>query len=222
MAKKAATKKTAKRAAAPPPSVAIVITPPNMQTAVFRIVGTAPYVQHKFSAKSRRKMLEQQMKSGGAKGKKKEPRNPQEEYEGALHIGEDGRYGIPAAAFRCAMIDACRAAGFVMTKAKMSIAIEADTVDADEGIPLVHIEGEPEMNEAAVRLESGVASIAFRPMWRQWAANVRVKWDADQFGAQDVANLLMRAGMQVGVGEGRMFSKKSNGMGWGLFELAKG
>ena len=56
-------------------------------------------------------------------------------------------------------------------------------------------------------------------MWKRWEAKVTLQWDGDQFGMADVANLLMRAGIQVGVGEGRPFSKKSHGCGWGTFEL---
>ena len=199
---------------------ALTISPPNFQSGEFKIVGDAPFVQHKFSAKSRKQMLADQQKLGGTKGKKREPRDIEAEYKAAMHIGEDGKYGIPCAAFRSAMIDACRAAGFQMTKAKMSIFCLPDTIDADEGTPLVHLEGEPELNESAVRLESGVASIAIRPMWRKWSAVVRLQWDGDQFSMDDVGNLLARAGMQVGIGEGRPFSKKSHGMGWGTFRIA--
>ena len=35
----------------------------------------------------------------------------------------------------------------------------------------------------------------------------------------EVRNLLVRAGVQVGIGEGRPYSKKSYGMGWGTFEV---
>lgn len=201
---------------------AIVISPPNFQTAQFTIEGTAPFVQHKFAAKTRQKMLQDQQKAGGTKGKKRDPRDLDSEYEQAKHLDEDGRYGIPCAAFRSAMIDACRAAGFQMTKAKMSIVCLPDGIDVDEGTPLVHLKGEPERIESAVRLESGVASIAIRPMWREWQATVTLQWDADQFGISDVANLLSRAGTQVGIGEGRPFSKKSHGMGWGTFRLVEG
>ena len=38
-------------------------------------------------------------------------------------------------------------------------------------------------------------------------------------GEEDVANLIMRAGMQAGIGEGRPFSKESAGIGYGLFEV---
>ena len=119
------------------------------------------------------------------------------------------------------MISACRVAGFQMTKAKLSVFVLPDGFDADDGTPLVRLYGEPEMHQCNVRLESGVASIAIRPMWRTWYAKLRVQWDADQFTLTDVSHLLMRAGMQVGIGEGRPDSKKSHGMGWGTFELGE-
>lgn len=199
---------------------AITIPAPNLQTMDLKIIGTAPFVQHKFSRKTTEEMLQKQMAGSTAGGKKKrESRDIESDYRGAMHIGEDGRHGIPAPAFRSAMISACRLVGFQMTKAKLSVFVLANTIDVYDGTPLVHIEGEPEMHQAAVRLATGVASIAVRPMWRKWSATVRIRWDADQFTQSDVVNLMSRAGMQVGVGEGRPDSKKSNGMGWGTFEL---
>ena len=197
----------------------LAIEPPKMARIIVHIEGTAPYVQHKFSEKARKQMLEQQTKASGTKGRKRSPREVDEEYLAAMYIGEDGRHGIPAAAFRTAMIDACRTTGYAMTKAKLAVYCVADTVDVDEGKPLVHLEGEPEMNESSVRLESGVASVAIRPMWRKWRAAVTIEWDTDQFRASDVVNLLARAGAQVGIGEGRPYSRKSAGCGWGTFRV---
>jgi hypothetical protein len=105
-----------------------------------------------------------------------------------------------------------------MTRAKLSIFIEADGVSRD-GTPLVRIYGEPEMHTGHVRNETGVVDIRARPMWREWSLKLRVRYDAEQFTVTDVANLIMRAGMQVGVGEGRPDSKKSTGMGWGTFTI---
>jgi len=199
---------------------ALVINRPNLIEMPIAIRGTAPYVQHKFSAKARNMMLEKQQAGSTAKGKKtREARDIEEEYRAAMHLDSEGRAGIPAPAFRSAMISACRLVGFQMTKAKLSVFVIHDTVDADDGTPLVLINGEPEMHQASVRLESGVASVAIRPMWREWSADVRVRFDADQFTPTDVLNLMARAGMQVGVGEGRPDSKKSHGMGWGTFDV---
>jgi hypothetical protein len=200
----------------------LTIAPPKFQTAAFTIVGTAPYVQNKFSGKARKQMREkQEAGSVGGKGKKRDAKDFQQCYKDAMHKADKGWCGIPAPAFRNAMISACRMAGFKMTHAKLSVFIEADGFDADDGTPLVKIvKGKPTYSELAVKNETGVCDIRPRPMWREgWRAIVRVMFDADQFTLQDVANLLMRAGMQVGVGEGRPDSRKSCGMGWGTFEL---
>mgnify|MGYP000574967647 FL=1 len=72
----------------------------------------------------------------------------------------------------------------------------------------------------AVRNATGVADLRVRPMWREWSCVLRVTYDEDQFSLQDVTNLLVRVGTQVGIGEGRPDSRQSAGLGWGLFRLA--
>jgi len=218
-----ATKKAAKSVEQEPRAQEVVIAPPNIQTALFCLQGTAPYVQNRFGAKAM-EMMKQAQEAGsvGKKGKKREAKNFQECYRGAMHISTDGWYGIPAPAFRNACISACRLVGFQMTRAKLSLWVLPDGVDKVDGTPLVRIsKGEPEYVEHSVRNESGVADIRARPMWREWEANLRVQYDADQFASIDVLNLLLRAGMQVGIGEGRPDSKKSAGLGWGLFDIVK-
>ncbi len=201
----------------------ITIAPPNLETMDIKIVGTAPLVQHRFSKKTKTEMLQKQIAGATGKGKKTtKGRDPEQDYKDATHIGEDGKYGIPAPAFRSAMISACRLVGFQMTKAKLSVFVMQDSIDEEDGTPLVHLTGKPEMHQSAVRLATGVASIAIRPMWREWSATVRVRWDDDQFTQSDVINLMSRAGIQVGIGEGRPDSKKSHGMGWGTFEVLTG
>lgn len=200
----------------------VAISAPNIVTVDFRIIGTAPYVQNKFSAKARQQMKEKQ--EAGSKAKKgtaREPKNFQECYEAAMHKTPEGWFGIPAPAFRNAMVSACRMVGFKMTHAKLSVFVEADGFDADDATPLVKItKGKPAYFESAVRNESGVCDIRARPKFVEgWEAVVRVKYDADQFSLTDISNLMMRAGMQVGIGEGRPDSKSSTGMGWGTFVL---
>ena len=199
----------------------ITIAAPNFQTMDINIEGTAPLVQHRFGKKAATQMLQTHIEGDKNKNKSKkhEARDIDQDYKDATHIGEDGCYGIPAPAFRSAMISACRVAGFQMTKAKLSVFVLADTVDDEDGSPLVHIKGKPELHKSAVRLANGSTSIAIRPMWKKWSAVVRVQWDGDQFTSSDVINLMARAGLQVGVGEGRPDSKKSNGMGWGTFRI---
>jgi hypothetical protein len=208
-----------KDAAAPPKEV-IRVTRPKMREAVIGIVGIAPYVQHAFSEKQRKQMEETQRAGQQARGKKnRTPKDFDAVYEAAKHVSQEGWLGIPAPAFRNAMISACKLVGIVMTRAKLSVFVEADGIDKNDGTPLVKIIGEPRIHQATVRNETGVADIRWRPMWEKWSANVKVTWDEDQFSATDVMNLMLRAGMQVGIGEGRPDSPNSNGLGWGRFEI---
>jgi hypothetical protein len=203
-------------------STELVIKAPNLHTAAFEIVGAAPYVQHRFSAKAQAEMIAKQKAGTQAQSKKKrEPKDFDAVYLGAMHKSADGWIGIPAPAFRNAMIDACRLVNFKMTHAKLSVFVLPDGFDEVDGTPLVRItHGEPRRHTAHARNDSGVVDIRVRPMWDPgWRATVRVRWDGDQFGAADVFNLLLRAGQQVGIGEGRPSSKKSAGLGWGLFDV---
>lgn len=199
----------------------IQISPPKFEHLVVRLVGTAPYMQARFGEKSRQAMRDKMLAGSKAKkGAKREARDFDSDFEQAMHRSEEGWVGVPAPALRNACIDVCRMVGFKMTHAKMSIFVEADGLDALDGTPLVKLDaGEPERSEMVVRNATGVADIRVRPMWREWALAVVIRFDSDQFSTNDVVNLLSRAGQQVGIGEGRPFSKSSNGLGFGTFEV---
>jgi hypothetical protein len=153
------------------------------------------------------------------KGKKREPKNFEAMYESSKHKASGGWCGIPAGAFRNAMISACRLCGFKMTLAKLSVFVQPDGFDELDGTPLVKIVGTPEQHIMPGRNDNGSVDLRIRAMWRAWSAVLRVRFDADQFSVDDVGNLLLRAGEQVGVGEGRPDSRDSNGIGWGTFTL---
>lgn len=203
-----------------PEEAQVSIKAPNFQRAEFDIVGTAPFVQLRFSEKAKA-VMRAKMEEGqrNKKGKAREPRDFASEFEQAMYRLPDGSPGINASSFRNALIRACSLVNFQMTLAKLTVFVEADGFDKYDGTPLVKIHGTPEHYEAMVRNETGVADIRVRAMWRQWTAKLRVKWDADQFTLTDVTHLLMRVGEQVGIGEGRPFSKKSCGIGFGTFRL---
>lgn len=204
----------------------VVITAPDLRKLLFQIKGTAPYVQLRFSEKKKQLMMHNMTEEGQAdkrKRSKKPPRNFEGEYEDAMYCTAKGERGIPAAAFRVASISACRLVNFKMTLGKLSLFCEANGLDEKEGIPLVLIDGTPERVTHTVTNADGSHDVRTRAMWKKWSAKVVMTYDADQFQAQDVINLMMRVGLQVGIGEGRHDSKssKSAGMGWGTFEVVK-
>lgn len=200
----------------------VVISPPRLKTAEFVIVGTAPYVQQAFSQKAREEIKEKQKAGNPGNNKKnRKAKDFQECYEQSMHLSTEGWHGIPAGAFRAALISACRLVAIKMTLGKLSVFVEADGYDRVDGTPLVKItKGEPHYVEHAVRIQNTI-DIRARAMWDPgWEALVRITFDEDQFTLHDIANLMLRVGMQVGLGEGRPDSRSSCGMGWGTFQLS--
>ncbi len=200
-----------------------VIAPANIVISKIKIQGTAPLVINKFSAKARRQMMDAMSTPKNAKKAKSErpPRDYDADYMGARHISSEEWDGIAASAFKNAMVAACRTVGIVMTKTKMALWIIADGIDKDDGTPLVKIISKkgPERHEGLVRNDNGGADIRIRPMWREWSAVVSIEYDADMITPDSIVNLLDRAGRQVGICEGRPFSKNSCGQGWGTFQV---
>lgn len=201
----------------------VSIKPPNFGTAEFWIHGVEPLVIHRFSSKTKNEM-KLKMETGKAASNKKnrEARNTDDLFEEARYRSKDGWDGFHAGALRAALISACRLVGFKMTLAKLSVFVEADGRDAREPqIPLIRIHGNAQKQEDMARVETGQPYVTVRAAYHEWKAKVRIRWDADQFTLADVTNLLARVGLQVGIGEGRPDSKKSTGMGWGLFEIER-
>lgn len=200
------------------------IKAPNFQGTTFTLIGTAPLVIHRFSAKTKSEM-KAKMETGKAASNKKDrlAKDTNDLYNEARYISAEGWDGLHAGALRAAMISACRLVGFKMTLAKMSVFVEADGCDSVEPqIQLIRIIGKPVKQEDVARVETGQPYVTVRAAYHNWKANVKIRWDADQFTFEDISNLLARVGMQVGLGEGRPDSKNSCGMGWGLFMLKMG
>lgn len=203
------------------PKLDIKINAPNMQVAVFEIVGTTPLVVHRFSKKVGREMTEKMINppKPGARVKRL-PLDQEAQYNDARYISKDGWDGFNAAGPRNALISAGRLVGFKMTMLKLSIFVVADGMDASEPqYNLVRIHGKPERFDAIGRLDSGAPIPVSRPLYFPWKANLKIAFDSDVLSLTDVGNLLHRVGLQIGLCEGRHDSKNSAGQGWGCFEL---
>jgi len=203
-------------------SIQVAITPPNFQHLAINLRGTTPLVINSFSAKAMETIRRTQEAGSTARSRKtRESKNFEALFEGAKHVSDDGWEGIHAAAFRNGAISACRACGFKMTHAKLAFMVMQDGFDRVDGAPLVRLtEGAAEQWVAPVRNKTGVVDLRCRPMYREWAATLRIRYDAGMLTADDVVNLIARVGLQVGIGEGRPDSKESAGLGYGLFEIA--
>jgi len=176
-----------------------MISAPNFDVTAINISGITPLICHRFSEKERAK-LDQPKTSKKAP---REARDPDGDYKRSMYVMEDGRYGFPAAAFRLAMVRAAKHIdGLDMTSARVLFVVIADgrTEAGEECVALV---GEPQMREDVVRVQRGGSTRRYRGEFLDWAATVRIRYDADLIGPDSLASLLIRAGMTVGVGEWR-------------------
>jgi hypothetical protein len=199
----------------------IHIKEPDIRTAVFEIIGTAPLVVHRFSAKTKNqmKMDMEEGKSSSSK-KRREAVSTDDLFNAARYQSKEGWDGFHAGSIRLAMINACRLIDYKMTLAKMSLFVIQDGWDMFEPqIPLIRIYGQPVKQEDMARVATGGPYVTVRAAYHDWKAKLNIRWDNDQFSITDVSRLLHRAGTQVGLCEGRPFSKNSAGMGWGTFEI---
>lgn len=212
---------TAKKAAASAEKEIIQIQPPDFRVVEIEIEGTAPLVINRFSAKAIEMMKATQEAGSTAKSKKlREPKDFDALFENAKHVSEEGWEGFHAASMRNGAISACRACGYVMTKAKLAFSVYADGFDRVDGAPLVRLtKGVAEKWICPTRNATGVVDLRSRPMYREWGALLRIKYDAGMLSASDIVHLIQRVGLQVGIGEGRPDSKASAGLGLGTFKI---
>lgn len=174
----------------------------------FRIVGTSPLIQHAWSDKALKQMRD---KHAGNKTKNRDVRDPQKEGEEAAYRTSDGRYGIPAAAVKKAMITAAhKDIGIEKTVVKKAIRIISE--DEDNIIPIDC--DEPEIREDAVRVQSAT-DLRYRPYFHRWSADISFEVDAEWLTIESLVNLINRAGFGVGICEWR----PEKGGEFGRFQL---
>lgn len=180
-----------------------VITLPalNIQHLQLRLVGDAPLICHAWSEKAKREMLDKQMKKAK---QAKAAKDPEADFQASLYPLPEGGFGFPAVAFKSAAVAACRAIeGIAMTEARGAFHIVGD---------FVKIEGDPTPREDMVRIGMGTADIRYRGEFREWAANITLRYNTNALSPEQIANLFNTAGFAVGVGEWRPEKDGSFGM----------
>lgn len=179
----------------------IEIPPIEVKTYVLRLVGDSPLICHAWSAKAKQEMLDKQM--GKARGKK-EPKDPQADYEGAFYRLPNGAPGFPTIGFKAAAVSAARQVeGLTMTFLRGAFHTVGE---------LVEIEGEPQMREDMVRVGMGTADLRYRPEFAEWAVNLKVRLNTRSITLEQLIHLFNQAGFSVGVGEWRPEKDGRNGM----------
>ena len=206
-------------------SEVIEIRPIEIKKVTIRIVGDTPLIMHAWSEKAKRMMLEAQM--GLAKGKKKEAKNPVDDFIRSMYwltpMPEDGtmesfeeaiangaRFGFPVTAFKQAAISAAYRMGWAKDKMSMRGAF---FIDSDEnGMVEIHSDT-PEMREDMVKVGMGTADIRYRGEFKNWYADLTISYNANgQYSLENIVNIINAGGYVCGVGEWRPERDGQNGM----------
>lgn len=211
-----------KMALAKKENVAFELPKLDLQLMEVTIIGDQPLIVHAWSAKSKKEMLDKQMKRAKSA---KEAKSPLADFEASLYRLADGGYGFPSVGFKAAAVTAVTSvAGITKVAARQAFHIlgeDADIPGAFEGAisrtNLIRVDGSaPRMREDMVRVGMGTADLRYRPEFTDWSAKLLVRYNANVLSPEQILNIINVAGFAVGVGEWR---PEKDGMN-GLFHVA--
>ena len=192
--KKAKTKGATKGAPSPNMAKALLVQPMPLQTISLHIVGTSPMIQHAWSEKGLTMM---RMTAAERRKVPKVARDPQAEGMGGAYRTDDGEWGVPAMALKSAIVSAAhKDIGLAKTAVQKAIMFPSAGV-----IPMTC--SEPIIREDIVRVGMGSTDLRYRPEFHEWRVEISFTFDSDVLTAQDIVNLVDRAGFGVGLGEWR-------------------
>lgn len=167
------------------------------------IVGITPVIPHQWSEKAK-SMMPGHPASAERVKTKKGVREPEEEAESCVYRLADGRPGMPATAFKAAIIGACRFFDKPsMAEAKLLVFVEGEGPEQ-----LVPIEGTPILREDTPRNSNGGADLRYRYAFHEWSALLKIRYVPSSITANSVTTLVDAAG-RGGVGDWRPSAPKS-------------
>lgn len=184
-----------------PVSTAIEMPRLDIKIIKIRIKGDSPLICHAWSQKAKQEMLNKQMKKAT---QAKSAKDPEQDYKDSLYPHPEGGYGFPSVAFKNAAVDACsHIAGVTKVEARGCFHIIGD---------MVKINGEPQPREDMVRVGMGTADIRYRGEFRDWSAELTLRYNANVLSAEQIVNMINTGGFAIGVGEWRPQRDGSFGM----------
>lgn len=172
----------------------------KIQNLEVTLIGDSPLITHKWSEKAKKAMRDKQ---GGKATQKKDPKDPEQDYQDAIHRDEDGDYAFPSIGFKAAAVTACTSLDMTKVAARQTFHVDEE---------YVKIKGDdPVMREDMVRIGQGTADLRYRPEYKNWYTILRVTYNASVMTAEQVINIFNVAGFGVGVGEWRPEKNGANG-----------
>jgi hypothetical protein len=188
----------------------IELAPIDIKKAVVKIVGDTPLIVHNFNEKTKRQMLEKQMKKAEAP---REAKNPVEDFMRSLHwltpmpeefteeafkkaLDEGAKFGFPSIGLKASAVSGAYRSKLAKDKVSLNGAFHIDS-------EYIEIKGTPEIREDMVRVANGYPDIRYRAEFKKWEAVVEIKYNSAVFSLEQIINFLNIGGFSVGIGEWR-------------------
>ena len=183
----------------------------DIKKAEITIKGTTPLIVNNFNEKSRRQIIEAQMK----KPKVKEERNPIEDFMRACYwltpmpkefteesfdkaLKEGARFGFPSKGIKASIVSVSYRNN--MTKDKVSL-YGAFLIPQE----FVEIKYETVvMREDYVRIAHNGTDVRFRPEFRNWEMTFEIEYNENTYSLEQIVNYINLGGFSCGLGEMRV------------------
>lgn len=181
------------------------------------IVGNSPLIINKFSEKSKRQILEKQMKKAKAPKEAKIPFydfvqslhwvTPMPDFEGKTEeeikeifnkaIEDGAKFGFPTVGIKQSAISAAYRGGLAKNKVSLQGAFHIKG-------ELATIEGELTMREDYVKIPMGGADIVYRGEFKEgWKSTFTVMYDEGVISLEQIIQMINLGGFSVGIGDWR-------------------
>ena len=193
----------------------IRIEPFRQETILIPIKGISPLIQHAFSEKARKQLLDSMSGVKTVKAERK-AKDPIAEFEDAKYLLPDGRAGHPVVAFKAATVDACSLLDKSVTKGPMKRALFFAGEGPDMLVPLEY--DECEMREDTPRVGMGSIDLRYRPAYHNWKCVLEITYLPHLINMDSVVSLVNAGGLG-GVGEWRPSAAISNSGVFGRYEV---
>lgn len=203
----------------------ITIQPVEKVTAEITIVGETPLIVHAWSEKAKKEMLDAQQ--GKAKGKKKNFKNPVEDFIRSMYwlngvpdipeeateeeceeifnkaVAKGAKFGFPAVAIKKAAVSAAYRQGITKDKVSANGSFWLTGVEDPEFV-VIESDEPPVMREDMVKIGMGTADLRYRGEFKNWKCKCNISYlKGGVFSLENIISMINLGGFSCGLGEWR-------------------
>lgn len=196
-------------------NVVAEIRPLEIKKVDIKIVGDSPLIVHAWDEKTKREMLEKQMKI--TKTKSKAARDPYRDFVNSMYwltekpkptpesfeeaVKDGAKWGFPVCAVKQSANSSAYRLGWVKNQMELRGAYFLETEFGN----MFEIQGcIPEIREDMVRISGGTADIRYRAEFKNWYAEMTLNYNASgNLTLEQILNCINAGGYCCGLGEWR-------------------